>query len=80
MALFFPCFSNSFALFCFFSPRRKCIRKTPVEATAGAEITECRKGANGQMPSDWGGVKGVALPGIPVERFTVNETKKPRRC
>lgn len=34
------------------------------------EITECRRGANGQMPR---GEKGVALPGTPVEWFTVKQ-------
>lgn len=38
-----------------------------------AEITECRRGANGQMPSDLRGEKGVALPGTPVEWFTVKQ-------
>lgn len=40
-----------------------------------AEITECRQGANGQMPSDLRGEKGVALPGTPVEWFTVKQNK-----
>lgn len=57
-------------------PSRKCIRKTQVEATRGAEITECREGANGQMPSDLGREKGVALPGTPVEWFTVKQNKE----
>lgn len=51
-------------------PSRKCIRKTQVEAIRGAEITECREEANGQMPSCLGREKGVALPGTPVEWFT----------
>ena len=55
---------------------RKCIRKTQVEATRGAEITECREEANGQMPSDLGREKGVALPGTPVEWFTVKQNKE----
>lgn len=41
----------------------------------GAEITECRQGANGQMPSASRGEKGVALPGTPVEWFTVKQNK-----
>ncbi|KAA8580325.1 hypothetical protein FQN60_005860, partial [Etheostoma spectabile] len=57
-------------------PSRKFIRKTQVEATLGAEITECRKRRNGQMPSDLGREKGVALPGTPVEWFTVKQNKK----
>lgn len=55
---------------------RKYIRKTQVEAARGAEITECREGANGQMPTDIGREKGVALPGTPVEWFTVNQNKE----
>lgn len=41
-----------------------------------AEISECRPGANGQMPSDLRGEKGVALPGTPVEWFTVKQNKE----
>lgn len=55
---------------------RKCIRKTQVEAARGAEITECREGANGQIPTDMGREKGVALPGTPVEWFTVKQNKE----
>lgn len=40
-----------------------------------AEITECRQGANGQMASVLRGEKGVALPGTPVEWFTVKQNK-----
>lgn len=60
----------------FFFCCRKCIRKTQVEAMQGAETTECREGANGQMSSDLRREKGVALPGTPVEWFTVNQNKK----
>lgn len=61
---------------CFFCHCRRCIRKTQVEATRGGEITECREGVNGQMPSDLGREKGVALPGTPVEWFTVKQNKE----
>lgn len=55
---------------------RKSTRKTQVEEVRGAGITECREGANGQMPSNLGGEKGVALPGTPVEWFTVKQKKE----
>lgn len=57
-------------------PSRKSTRKTQVEEVRGAGITECREGANGQMPSNLGGEKGVALPGTPVEWFTVKQKKE----
>lgn len=55
---------------------RKCIRKTQVEAMRVAGITECRQGTKGHMPSDLRGEKGVALPGTPVEWFTVKGNKE----
>lgn len=72
-------FGNSLAqlqffFFLFFSCRKR-IRKTQVEAMQVAEITECRQGANGQMASVLRGEKGVALPGTPVEWFTVKQNK-----
>lgn len=63
--------SKNVLLFCC----RKCIRKTQVEAARGAKITECREGANGQMPSNLAREKGVALPGTPVEWFTVKQNE-----
>lgn len=58
---------------------RKCIRKTRVEATRGAGTTECRRGVNGQMPSGRRREKGEALPGAPVEWFTVRQKKEEAR-
>lgn len=55
---------------------RKCIQKTQVEATQVAEVTECRRGANGHIPSDLRKEKGVALSGTPVEWFTVKQNKE----
>jgi len=62
---------NGFLFHC-----RKCIRKTQVEVTPGAKTTECKREANGHMPIDLGRERGVALPGTPVEWFTVKENKE----